>query len=161
MLTARRDDGFELTGDPARLDVDLVHHWLSTDTYWATDRTRDVVASAIAGSEPVGVYAPDGRQVAFARVVTDGAVFAYLCDVYVDRALRGAGLGSWLVRDVRDDLAARGVRRFLLTTYDAQEVYARAGFVDVVPGRWMECDLGSVLVSSTTGKDRDPSQPLR
>jgi predicted GNAT family acetyltransferase len=144
MLTARRDDGFLLSGDPARLDVDLVHRWLSTDTYWATDRSRDVVASAIEGSEPVGVYAPDGHQVAFARVVTDGAVFAYLCDVYVDRAHRGAGLGSWLVRTVRDDLAARGLRRFLLTTFDAQAVYARAGFADVVPGRWMECDLGSV-----------------
>ena len=156
MLTARRADGFELSDDPDRLDVKLVHHWLSTDTYWAAGRSLDVVRAAIAGSTAVGVYAATGRQVAFARVVTDGAVFAYLCDVYVDPGRRGAGLGRWMVQRLRDDLAARGLKRFLLTTRDAQGVYGPLGFAAVDPGRWMECDLAAVAVSSDTGKDRVP-----
>ena len=154
VLSARRDDGFEVSDDPARLDVELVHHWLSTDAYWATGRSLELVRAAIAGSWPVGVYGPTGRQVAFARVVTDGAVFAYLCDVYVDRRYRGLGLGRWLVRCLRDDLAFRGLQRFLLVTNDAHGVYAPLGFAVADPARWMECHLGSVPVSSDTGKDR-------
>jgi GNAT superfamily N-acetyltransferase len=162
MMISRRDDGFELSDDPARLDLDRVHHWLATDTYWATDRPREQHLAAVAGSAPVGIYRPDdGEQVAFGRVVTDGAVFAYLCDVYVARPYRGRGLGRWLVAAVRDDLAARGLRRFLLTTHDAQGVYAPLGFSDVVPGRWLECDLTGWGVSSDTSKERSPGRPLR
>jgi GNAT superfamily N-acetyltransferase len=144
MLTVTRDDGYLLSGDPDRLDVDRVHHWIATDTYWAPGRSRDLMLAALAGSQPFGVYRPgDGRQVAFARLVTDGAVFAYLADVYVDRAVRGLGLGTWLVGNLRDELRRRGLRRFILTTHDAQPVYARVGFVPVRADRWMECDLGS------------------
>jgi GNAT superfamily N-acetyltransferase len=147
-------DGFELTDDTARLNVELVHHWLATDTYWARGRPLEVLHAAIAGSTPYGVYRrADGRQVAFARVVSDGEVFAYLCDVYVDRDFRGAGLGSWLVACVRDELARRGLRRFLLTTWDAQGVYARLGFAAVAADRWMECDLQSLTVTSDTSKE--------
>ncbi len=108
MLTVTRDDGYLLSGDPDRLDVDRVHHWIATDTYWAADRSRAVMAAAIDGSEPVGVYAPDDTQVAFARVVADGVIFAYLSDVYVDRSVRGRGLGSWLVGCLRDELGRSG-----------------------------------------------------
>jgi GNAT superfamily N-acetyltransferase len=141
MLTQTRDDGYLLTEDRERVDLELVHRWLSTDSYWAAGRSLDTMRAAIEGSVPVGVYAPDGRQVAFARAVTDGTVFAYLADVYVDRDCRGLGLGTWLVRALQDHLRAAGVRRFLLVTKDAHEVYARLGFTDVQPGRWMECDL--------------------
>ncbi len=141
MLTASRPDGFELSGDRSRLDLDLVHRWLSTDSYWAAGRTSQLVKAAVDGSEPYGVYGPDGRQVAFARVVTDGAVFAYLCDVYVDRSCRGIGLGRWLVAELRDNVAGRGLTRFLLVTNDAHGVYAPLGFAPVDAGRWMECDL--------------------
>ncbi len=142
MLTTSRADGFELSGDRSRLDLDLVHHWLSTDSYWAVGRTPELVKAAVDGSEPYGVYGPDGRQVAFARLVTDGAIFAYLCDVYVDRSYRGIGLGSWLVAQLRDNVAGRGLTRFLLVTDDAQGVYAPLGFAPVDARRWMECDLG-------------------
>jgi GNAT superfamily N-acetyltransferase len=137
--TIKRADGYEISTDPDRLDLDLVHRWLSTDAYWAIGRPREVVARAAAGSLLFGVYAPAGTQVAIARVVTDSATFAWLCDVYVDRAERGRGLGSWLVYAVRDELQARGVRRILLATADAHGVYARAGFTPLAePGRWME-----------------------
>jgi predicted GNAT family acetyltransferase len=141
VLNERRDDGYVLTDDHERLDLELVHRWIS-DTYWAAGRPLEVMRRAIAGSEPVGVYREaDGRQVAFARVVTDGTVFAYLCDVFVDPACRGRGLGRWLVRALRDDLAARGLKRFLLVTNTAQGVYAPLGFVPADGERWMECDL--------------------
>jgi GNAT superfamily N-acetyltransferase len=136
MLSERRDDGFLLTDDPGRLDVDTVHRWLSTESYWAAGRDMTTVRTALAGSEWAGVYRGD-EQVAFARVVTDGAVFAYLCDVFVDRSCRGLGLGTWLVRTLRDGLAARGVKRVLLATRDAHGVYASLGFQPADPGRWM------------------------
>lgn len=140
MLELRRDDGYELSGDRDRVDVGRVHRWLSTDAYWAMGRTLERMRAAIDGSETYGVYR-DGEQVAVARVVTDNTIFAYLCDVYVDRGHRGQGLGGWLVGSLRDHLAARGLSRFLLVTKDAQPLYARHGFAEVEPGRWMECDL--------------------
>lgn len=141
MLNERRADGLLLTDDPERLDHEQVHRWIS-DTYWAAGRSADAMRRAIAGSEPVGVYREaDGRQVAFARVVTDGVVFAYLCDVFVDPASRGRGIGRWIVRALRDDLAARGLKRFLLVTKTAQGVYAPLGFVPADGERWMECEL--------------------
>jgi GNAT superfamily N-acetyltransferase len=139
-LELRRDDGYELSADPGRIDLERVHRWLSTDAYWAMGRSRERMRAALDGSEPFGIYR-GGDQVAVARVVTDGTIFAYLCDVYVDPGHRGQGLGGWLVESLGDHLAARGLTRFLLVTKDAQPLYARHGFRTVDPGRWMECDL--------------------
>jgi GNAT superfamily N-acetyltransferase len=141
-----RDDGYALSTDPARIDVERVHRWLSTDAYWARDRPYDVVARSIANSLVFGVYrpGPGGEQVAFARVVTDGATFAWLCDVYVDRAVRGAGIGTWLATAARDALAADGVHRIFLGTFDAHGVYARLGFAPLDdPSRYMVYDRRS------------------
>jgi GNAT superfamily N-acetyltransferase len=142
VATINREDGYELSTDPQRIDVDLVHRWLSTDAYWAMGRPHDVMARAVAGSVPFGVYRTgDGVQVAFARVVTDGATFGWLCDVYVDRSERGRGLGTWMVEIIRDELAAQGVRRMVLATMDAHTVYEKVGFSPVAkPDRWMEID---------------------
>jgi GNAT superfamily N-acetyltransferase len=137
----RRDDGYEVSTDPNRLDLDLVHQWLSTDAYWALGRSRDTVVRAVAGSLNYGLFRVDGKQVGFARAVTDNATFAWICDVYIDRAARGQGLGSWLVGVVRDDVWARGIRRLLLATADAHGVYAKLGFTPLAdPDRWMEID---------------------
>jgi GNAT superfamily N-acetyltransferase len=139
VLTITNPDGYTLSTDPARLDLDRVYTWLSTDAYWAAGRSRERVARGFAGSVTFGVYRPDGAQVAIARAVTDLATFAWLCDVYVDRAERGRGLGTWLVGAARDELAARGVPRFLLATNDAHGVYAKLGFAPLThPDRWME-----------------------
>ncbi|MEV0394568.1 GNAT family N-acetyltransferase [Polymorphospora rubra] len=142
MLTITRGDGYELSDDPRRIDVDRVHRWLSTESYWAKDRDRSLVARSIMGSTVFAVYRPTDRvQVAFARVVTDGATFAWLCDVFVDGAERGRGLGTWLVSTARDELAARGVRRILLATVDAHGVYGRLGFEALPnPEYWMQLD---------------------
>ncbi|KAB1929841.1 GNAT family N-acetyltransferase [Micromonospora sp. ALFpr18c] len=161
MFSLTRADGHLLSTDPARLDLDRVHRWLSTDAYWALGRDREMVARAFAGSLPFGVYRPgDGQQVAVARVVTDRATFAWLCDVYVDRAARGDGLGGWLAAAVRDHLAELGVRRILLVTNDAHEVYARVGFTPLeVPERWMNLDQRPP-VTPITGKEHSGDSPL-
>ncbi|MDQ7908386.1 GNAT family N-acetyltransferase [Phytohabitans sp. ZYX-F-186] len=135
-------DGYVFSPDPALVDADLVYAWLSTDAYWAVGRPREMVDRSFAGSRLFGVYRPEGDgggQVAFARVVTDGATFAWLCDVYVDRAVRGRGLGTWMVEQVRDVLGRHGVRRIMLATADAHAVYAKVGFTPLAePDRWME-----------------------
>jgi GNAT superfamily N-acetyltransferase len=107
-VIARRADGYEISDDNDRLNIDLIHHWLSTDAFWALGRSLDTVRRSVEGSVNFGVYDESGRQVAFARVVTDLATFAWLCDVYVEPAHRGLGIGTWLAATVRDHLAPTG-----------------------------------------------------
>jgi GNAT superfamily N-acetyltransferase len=141
-VITRRDDGYEIDTSTDRLDVPRVHEWLSTDAYWALGRSAEVVKKTIAGSACFGVYDPAGEQVGFCRMVTDGATFAWLCDVYVSRSSRGKGLGTWLAQVAHDHVLALGVYRIVLATADAHEVYAKAGFVSMgKPERWMEADL--------------------
>ena len=128
-MIARRTDGYEIDHDTERLDIDLVHRWLSTDAFWALGRSLETVRRSIVGSTNFGVYDESGKQVAFARVVSDLATFAWLCDVYVDPRHRGLGIGTWLTATIRDYLAPYQLKRVLLSTKDAHEVYARAGFV--------------------------------
>lgn len=123
--------------DASLLDLDTLHRWLSTDAYWAIGRPRDVVERAVAGSLNFGAY-DDGRLVGYARVVTDSATFAWLCDVYVDPAARGAGVGVALIAAVDAELTDLQVRRTLLATADAHGLYAKFGFEPMTePERWM------------------------
>jgi GNAT superfamily N-acetyltransferase len=124
----RTTDDYEIDTDLARMDLGRVHQWLSTDAYWSPGRSRDVVGTAARNSLNLGAFTNDGQQVAYARVVTDHATFAWLCDVYVDRDHRGRGLGSSLVQAVVTTLRPLGLKRLLLATADAHEVYARFGF---------------------------------
>ncbi|MER5859079.1 MULTISPECIES: GNAT family N-acetyltransferase [Streptomyces] len=132
-------EGYEFSADPARVDVDRVHRWLSTDAYWAIGRSREKHRRAMESSLNFGVYATaSGEQVAYARVVTDRALFAWLADVYVDPAVRGKGVGTAFVGRVRDQLEPYGLRRILLATQDAQEVYRKLGFRPLDrPEQWM------------------------
>ncbi|UUU35162.1 GNAT family N-acetyltransferase [Streptomyces sp. CA-210063] len=132
-------EGYEISDDPGRIDVGRVHHWLSTDAYWAIGRPREKQESAIHGSLNFGAYeVGSGEQVAYARVVTDRTTFAWLCDVYVDRSARGKGLGTALVAAAREHLRPYGLRRILLATHDAHGVYAKLGFEPLAkPDQWM------------------------
>ncbi|MFI8263202.1 MULTISPECIES: GNAT family N-acetyltransferase [unclassified Streptomyces] len=132
-------DGCELSTDPARLDAELIHRWLSEDSYWALGRSREKQDEAIAHSLNFGVYdTASGAQLGYARVVTDRATFAWLCDVYVDRAARGRSLGTGLVAAIRDHLAPYGLRRVMLATADAHAVYAKVGFQPLADTeKWM------------------------
>ncbi|MEU5395268.1 GNAT family N-acetyltransferase [Streptomyces tibetensis] len=137
--TPRLPQGYEISTDPARVDRERVHHWLSTDAYWALGRPRATQDRAIEGSLNFGVFdTVSGEQVAYARVITDRATFGWLCDVYVDPSVRGKGVGSALVAAVREELRSFGVRRVLLATQDAHGVYAKLGFAPLErPEQWM------------------------
>ena len=131
-------DGYELDDDRVRIDVDFVFRYLSLESYWARGRPREVVEGAIAGSARViGLYRGE-RQVGFARVISDGAVIAYLGDVFVDPAHRGRGLGVELVREAVDGGPQRELS-WRLDTSDAAGLYARFGFKErVAPPVHME-----------------------
>lgn len=130
--------GFRISRDRHDVDVDRVHRWLAEQSYWANGRSREAVVRSVEGSRTWSVLAPDGDQVAFARAVTDGATFAWLCDVFVAGDHRGRGIGGWLVGTALADLTDDGVPRVLLATKDAHEVYRRTGFHLVDAGRYME-----------------------
>jgi GNAT superfamily N-acetyltransferase len=139
-LTLTRSDGLTLSDDPELVDLERCTRWLA-GSYWASDRTPEQIARSFAGSRVFGVYQPDGRQLALARAVTDGASFCWISDVYVEQAARGRGIGTWLVDTVVQSLRAEGVPRFLLGTRDAHGVYARIGFAPpLVPEVYMELD---------------------
>ena len=106
---------FELSTDPARLDRALIHRFLSEQSYWASGVPRAIVERSIEHSLCFGVYR-GGAQVAFARVVTDHATFAYLSDVFVLREWRADGLGQWMIGVVIQHPELQGLRRFLLAT---------------------------------------------
>ena len=118
--------GYRLSTEAGEMDVDAIHGFLS-GSYWAQGIPRDVVAKAIAGSLCFGVFDAAG-QVGFARVVTDRATFAYLCDVYVLEGHRGRGLATWLIESVVAHPELHGLRRFMLATRDAHGLYEKFGF---------------------------------
>ncbi len=127
----------EVSTDPDRLVVDLIYRWLAEESYWAQGMPRDVALRAIANSINFGVFA-DGRQVGFARVVTDRATFAWLADVFVDEAYRGRGCGKAVVAAVLAHPELQGLRRWMLATRDAHGLYAQYGFTPIPPDRFME-----------------------
>ena len=112
--------------DRSRLDVDLIHRELS-NSYWASGVPRDVVDRSIAGSIAFGLY-DAGRQVGFARVISDLATYAYLADVFIVEERRRLGLGDWLVESILRHPQLQGLRRFALITRDAGALYERHGF---------------------------------
>ena len=129
----RRRDHFCISTDPARLDLQAVHAYLSR-AYWSEGIPIDTVAKAIEGSLCFGLF--DGaRQIGLARVITDKATFAYLCDVYVLEEYRGQGLGKWLMDAVLLHPDLQNLRRFMLLTRDAHGLYEQFGFTTVTQTR--------------------------
>jgi len=124
--------------DPARIQLDTVHAWLRT-SYWSPDVRRDVCERAFAHSLAAGAYTPDGRQLGVARAATDRATFAWLCDVFVDPSARGLGIARALVGALMAHPDLQTLRRWLLGTRDAHEVYRPLGFAEVPPGIFMVC----------------------
>lgn len=132
------DGAMEISTDRDRLDLDLVHRFLSEDSYWAAGRARAATERAVAGSLCFGAYDDDGDQVGFARVVTDHATFAWLCDVFVVPAARGRGVGKALVAAVVGHPDLRAIPRMTLATADAHGLYAQHGFTPLDDAvRWM------------------------
>lgn len=121
-------DGYSLSTDRARLDIAVIHAFFRNESYWALNITLPQLDRALARSLVIGVYAPDGQMAAFARVVTDYAVFAYLRDVFTLPAHRGKGLATWLATAIRLHPEMQTVSTWMLATRDAHAVYERAGY---------------------------------
>ncbi len=129
---------YQISTDRARLNIDLIHDFLSNSSYWATGRSLEVVERSIANSLCFGIYQGDD-QVGFARVVTDYATFAWIADVFVLPEHRGRGLSKWLMKVMLAHPQLQGFRRWVLSTKDAHDVYERFGFIKLHrPERWME-----------------------
>ncbi|HEX7479145.1 MAG TPA: GNAT family N-acetyltransferase [Polyangiales bacterium] len=131
-----RNDDYLVSTERARLDVELVHRFLSEQSYWAAGISRQRVERAIAHSVCFGLYRGT-QQVGFARVATDFTRAAYLADVFVADGLRGRGLGRWLVECVLAHPELASVDRWLLGTRDAQAFYEPFGFRPADQSRWM------------------------
>jgi GNAT superfamily N-acetyltransferase len=128
----------EISSDDARLDLGVVHRFLSHESHWARGIDRLTVERSVRNSLCFGAYR-DGAQIGFARVVTDRATFAYVCDVFVLRAARGQGVGRLLVEAIMKHPDLQGLRRMALTSRDAKGLYERIGFSTLAnPDRWME-----------------------
>jgi len=141
-----RRDGYTISTDRARLDLDVVHGFL-TGSYWAEGIPREVVTRSIEHSLCFGLY-QDGHQIGLARVITDRATFAYLSDVFVLEAHRGRGLASWLMDVIHGHPDLQGLRWWLLATRDAHELYAKAGYSPLAsPERLMERKFKNVYSS--------------
>lgn len=141
---------FVISTDPARIDLDVVHGFL-TNCYWAKGIPREVVARSIEHSLCFGVYDGNGAQVGFARVASDLATVAYLGDVFILESNRGRGLGKWMMGCVMQHPALQGLRRWILLTRDAHELYAKFGFTPLeTPERYMELHRADVYEDSKT-----------
>ena len=125
-----REDGYQVDDDLTRIQLDVVHGFLRT-AYWSRDVAREVVERAVAGSVVVGAYDAKGDQVGMARAVTDCATFAWIADVFVLPEHRGRGLGRFTVEALLELLESYGLRRIMLATKDAHDLYRNYGFEEL------------------------------
>ena len=143
MRTVINDDifikkGFLISTDQELLDFEVIYHYLKDESYWTKGIPVETLKKAIKNSICFGIY-KQKRLAGFARVVTDKATFAYICDVFVLDEFRNLGLSKWLVQTIKEHPELQGLRRWSLATADAHGLYAQFGFTPVIrPERWME-----------------------
>lgn len=131
-------DQFSISTDKSRLDIDSIHEFLSTKAYWCLNIPKEKVQTAIENSLCFGVYEA-GKQVGFARVITDFSTIAYLGDVYILEEYRGKGLSKWLMETIMNHEGLQELRRWILLTGDAHELYRQYGWTNIAdPTKWME-----------------------
>ena len=122
-----KKDEYLLSTDPSKLQVDMIHSYLSKESYWALNIPKETVERSIKNSMPFGLYA-NGQQVGFARLVTDRTIFAYLADVFILPAFRGKGLSKWMIKSIQSHPELQGLRRWMLATRDAHGLYEQFGW---------------------------------
>lgn len=148
-----RKGEYWVTDERDRLDVDAIHAFL-TQSYWARGITKELVAKSMQGSLCFGLFHND-HQIGFARVITDQATFAYLCDVYVLDTYRGQGLGTWLVQFVLAHPSLAHLRRFVLVTRDSHSLYKKLGFGALGnPAGYLEILTQNIYASGPSGSGR-------
>jgi len=132
------EKGFIISTDKKLLDIELIYNYLNNDSYWAKGIQRERLEKAIQNSMCFGVYNHD-LFAGFARVVTDNATFAYLCDVFILPEFRKKDLSKWLMQTIVKHPDLQGLRRWSLATADAHGLYAQFGFSQISkPENWME-----------------------
>jgi N-acetylglutamate synthase-like GNAT family acetyltransferase len=130
--------GFTISTNPDLLDVDVIYNYLDKESYWAKGIPLDTFKKSLANSLCFGIY-KDNKQVGLARLITDKATFAYLCDVFILEDYRGHGLSKWLMQTIRAHPDLQGLRRWSLATADAHGLYEQFGFSPLAkPQVWME-----------------------
>jgi len=145
--------GYEISTDANRIDLLFVHRELA-QSYWSAGIARSIVERALSNSIVFGLYRPDGRQVGFARLVTDAATFAYLCDVFITESERGKGFGKWLNECVVSHPDLQGLRRWVLITRDAHGLYKKTGWAPLKDSaKYMERHFPDVYNSKQTRSD--------
>lgn len=138
MLYENNSGAYLFSNDKKKLQIDVIHAYLSNESYWAQNISLALVERTIAGSECFGIYRGT-KQIGFARVITDLASFGYLADVFVLEEYRGKGLSKELMTFIMNYEPVTKLRRFMLATKDAQGLYAQFGFTPLAePGRFME-----------------------
>jgi GNAT superfamily N-acetyltransferase len=145
---------FEITTDPSRIDLKMVHSFLTT-SYWAAGIPIETVERSIKNSLCFGVY-KDNHQVGFARVITDRATFAYLGDVFVLPEFRAHGLAKWMMECIMAHPDLQGLRRWSLLTRDAHGLYRQFGFTQIKsPERWMERHDPEIYATASENKGQE------
>lgn len=130
--------GYSISTDKSLLNLDVIHHYLAFESYWAKGLSIEKLRRSVENSMCFGIY-HENNLCGFARVITDKATFAYICDVFVLQAHRGCGLSKWLMQNIKEHEDLSGLRRWMLATADAHELYKQYGFNAIsMPERWME-----------------------
>lgn len=141
------ENGFIFSDDRNLVDINAVHYYLSTQSYWAKEIPFELVKKSIQNSLCFGVY-KDGKQAGFARWVTDKSTFAYLCDVYIEEDFRGLGLSKKLMSLMMFHPDLQGLRTYCLATLDAHSLYAQFGFKPVAtPEKLMEIRIQDIYIN--------------
>lgn len=136
-LTLQKDN-FSISTDTTKLDIASIHQFLSTKAYWSLNIPKEKVAQSIQNSLCFGVY-DAGKQIGFARIISDYTTIAYLGDVYIHEAYRGKGLSKWLMETIMKHPNLQGLRRWILLTGDAHELYRKFGWSEISDAsKWME-----------------------
>ena len=140
------NEQYRIDTEKSKLDVGLIHHFLYTSAHWAIGRPMSIVRKSIENSLCFGLYEGD-EQVGFARIVTDSATVGWICDMFIIPSHRSRGLGRWLVESMMDHPDVKGLRRILLNTRDAHDLYQKyAGFRPLLaPESWLEKFTGPPL----------------
>ncbi|MCO4294250.1 GNAT family N-acetyltransferase [Solitalea sp. MAHUQ-68] len=132
------NNGFTISTDKQKLDIDSIHEFLSTKAYWCLNIPKDRVQLAIENSLCFGVY-EGNKQIGLARVISDFSTIAYLGDVYILEEYRGKRLSKWLMETIMNHPNLQGLRRWILLTGDAHGLYRQFGWTDIAdPSKWME-----------------------
>ena len=137
-IVSLQKNEFFISTDRSKLDIDAIHDFLSTKAYWCLNIPKENVEISIKNSLCFGLY-ENNKQIGFARIITDYSTIAYLGDVYVLEEYRGRGLSKWLIETIMNFPELQGLRRWILLTGDAHELYRKYGWTDLADSsKWME-----------------------